>query len=240
MKKTILLLLLFASRAWGAVGFDNSATNTISGTAATITLTMSSSGSNRLVLCAIHYNSTDSVTAFTYNSVAMTQSALGKIDTGSGAAVVDVWYMKAQPTGSQTVSVTLSATGAHKILTCMSFTGVDQTTPIGTGASYSGYDDPAPVTVTVPSSGMAALFGTYGSATNAGAHTVDSNSSPAKFDLADTESFISGIGSVTSVAGSNAQTVSNAVPDYVSLISLPLNQSTGGAVVVRHRPIVMQ
>jgi|SRR5215471_11863569 len=232
-----LLIALYPSTLWAAVAYDNSATNTITGTTNTITVSMTASGTNRLVLCGVHYNDVMAVSSVSYGGSAMTQSTAGQVQTGGFS--VDVWYLIAPATGAQTVTATLASTGAHKILSCISFTGVDQTTPFGTCATYSGFDNPSTVTISVSASGMGAMFETNGDATNATLYTVD-GSSTKRFDLASANTDFAAIGSTTASTGSVTQTVSNPLPHYASMIGCPLNQSITVTPGVARRLIVVE
>lgn len=228
----IIACFLFASPSWAAVSYVTSATATETGQDTSISLTIDAgAGSNRLLVCAMHFTAVaNTITGITHNSVALTQSAVGKISLSDYS--VDVWYLKAPASGSQTVTATVSGTGSNKILTCMAFAGVDQTTPFGTGASFAATTDPATATVTVPANGMGVAFNTNNDQANAGSYTVDANSTK-RFELADTDGNIAAIGSTTATAGSNAQTVSNPLTEYSVLIALPIN----AAAVVTQRPI---
>ena len=219
---SVLFWLILTADAFGAVAYDTSATSIDDSSDPTVSLTINASGSNRLLLCGAHYINGASldVTSITHNGIGLTQSDQGEIATAGYA--VDVYYLKQPDTGSQTVTLTMSGTGGYPVLTCITFTGVDQTTPLGTGGNYTGYDDPGTVTVTIPTDGMAALFATNSDYTKVGTITVDGNSTK-QFDVGGAvSSQVVAVGSTTTTAG--AQTVSNPdPPGYEALISMPMN-----------------
>lgn len=83
-----------------------------------------------LVLYAqVHTNLGISISAATYNGVALTK--IIRENDGVRNATVEIWYLKAPASGSNTVSITLTGgTATFFDAVCISYTGVDQTTPI--------------------------------------------------------------------------------------------------------------
>lgn len=220
-----LLTLMLSSvwlggAAWGAVAFDTSASATESGQDTSISVSISTSGANRLIDCAVHFTAAaNTITGITHNGVALTQSAVGKITTNDYS--VDVFRLVAPATGSQTVTATVSASGSNKILTCVAFTGADQTTPHGTGASYSGTGDPMTATITIPAGGMGVLFCTNNE--EGGTFTPGGSQTEPFADLQDTDGNIRAMASYTSSTGSVAMTFSNGTGNYGACIALPIN-----------------
>lgn len=74
------------------------------------------------------------ITAVSYNGVALTQAAASANDGQDDQ--VDIWYLKNPATGAHTVALTCS--GITGRIGATSFTGVDQTTPVGTGVTNTG------------------------------------------------------------------------------------------------------
>lgn len=230
MKYLPFLILLFHSSAWGAVGYDTTVTQDTRTDATHISLTINTSGANRLIACGVHMASAYTVTGVTHNSVALTQSAIGKITASTYS--VDVWVLKAQDSGSQTVTATLSGGDDFIAMGCISFTGVDQTTPLGTGASFSATTDPSSATITIPTDGGGVCFDTNNDQTNAGSYTVD-GSSTKRYDLANNGGDVAFIGSTRLTSGSATMTISNPATEYSAMICLPIN----AAAAATQRPI---
>lgn len=80
-----------------------------------------------------------SVSSLTYNGTSLTQAAANESSGSSRNVRTEVWYMVNPPSGSSyTVSVTTSATMMCYVLSAMSLTGVDQTTPVGNTNTHAG------------------------------------------------------------------------------------------------------
>ncbi len=131
-----------------AVAFD-SASSATSNTGPPSSLSWSHicSGANRLLTVGVHWVSSGgavSVSGVTYNGVAM--SSVGVVNNGD--VFTQLFRLVAPATGSNTIAITM--TGAvDQTLTGggVSFTGVDQTTPLGTWASATGNSQTASVNV---------------------------------------------------------------------------------------------
>lgn len=140
---------LRSSATPGTQAFDASATSITAGFNSTITKTWTHvvTGTNPLLVVCIDLQQdvvgTGTATAVTYNSVALTK-AQGTTPTGSGQRA-ELWYLAAPPTGSHTVSVTITGATDTIAMGSMSFTGVAQTTPLdtSTSADQSGVKNPS-------------------------------------------------------------------------------------------------
>lgn len=112
-------------------------------------------GTNRLltVAVAVGTGGTDSMTASaTYAGVAMTSA--GKVHTnGYINGYVQLFYLVAPPTGANTVVVTTSAAPSSIVGGSVSFTGADQTTPLGTAQTAFGNGTAASVAVASTTTG---------------------------------------------------------------------------------------
>lgn len=86
-------------------------------------------GADRLLLVGVASNA--QVSGVTYNSVALTLAA--EINTAAGGLWTALWYLKGPATGANTVVVTHGSGRSEG--QSVSYTGVDQTTPIGTAGS---------------------------------------------------------------------------------------------------------
>jgi hypothetical protein len=110
-----------------AIAFD-SATAYGSGNP-TATISHTCSGTDRYLVVHVGVNQGRTVTACTYNGTAMTLIGLSLDSIGSGVPTY-IYGMVNPPAGTHTVSATSSLQTC--IVTAVSYTGVDQTTPIGT------------------------------------------------------------------------------------------------------------
>lgn len=118
----------------GSPTFDNAAF--IAGDTGSYTC----SGSNRLLLVAVCYAAGNSrtVTGVTYNGVALTSVGSLNNTTDGANNAVHLWRLIAPSTGSNTVTATISGPPATTVLVVASYTGVNQTTPLGTPTTGSG------------------------------------------------------------------------------------------------------
>lgn len=115
-----------------AIAFDASATG-IATDVSSLTFSMTvASGSDRALLVSFgYYNRSRSATGVTFNGDALTK--LRRYDNGSAAATSEIWYLAAPDVGTYNVVITLDAatgSGVEFVGTALSFTGVDQTTPL--------------------------------------------------------------------------------------------------------------
>ena len=119
--------------AEAAVEVDAVSSNSTAGIS--ITIPHTTSGTNRLMLVGVSFNNNglETVTGVTYNSVALT--FVGTIRNVDDARV-EIWRLIAPDTGTHDVVVTFSADLLQEgFAGVVTFTGVHQTTPLGTFAS---------------------------------------------------------------------------------------------------------
>src|SRR5436309_684242 len=105
------------------------------------------SGTNRLLVVGVTQKNSPvrSVSSVTYAGQAMTSAGSAVNASGAGA---HIYYLVAPPTGPNTVVATLSGSASGMSVGAVTFTGVNQTTPVGTFASATGSGTAASVTVT--------------------------------------------------------------------------------------------
>ena len=133
----VLLALFSTASVHAQVTFD--AASSPSGTTSSTkswSHTVTSSGSNRALIVGVvvQDGSSTSVNSITFNNVNLTE--VGK-KSYSSSVTTHLWRLVNPDTGTHTVTVTLNQ--AKKMITgAMSFTNVDQTTPVGTFFSESG------------------------------------------------------------------------------------------------------
>lgn len=149
---TLLLSLCLASPGLAAVAWDaTSAPASAQSGTGNITFNHTVTGSNTYILCTVPLNNAISVSALTYNGTTLAQ--LGT-STMSGVQTVEQWGLKSPSTGTNTVSITTTGTTTSWDVSCMSFTGVDQTTPTGTTVTNNGSATTITVTCSSAADGM--------------------------------------------------------------------------------------
>lgn len=108
-------------------------------------------GSNLLLLVSVVVPSAVTITSVTYNAVSMT--SVGSADNASGGKV-QIFRLINPATGANSVVVTPDHNGPAAA-GAISFTGVDQTTPLGTPATATGNSATPSVSVTSATGEMA-------------------------------------------------------------------------------------
>lgn len=110
-----------------------------SGAASSITLSHTTSGTNRYLACGVAVQDTSkTVTSLTFNGVALTRlTFFNNPDSPGRESRAEYWYLVNPPATTASVVVTLSASTAVAA-GCVSFTEVSQSTPHGTAATGKG------------------------------------------------------------------------------------------------------
>jgi hypothetical protein len=120
---------------------DGSASTGSTDGGSSIMISHTTSGTDRLMLVGVSFNNEDfeTVSSVTYNGIALSQ--VGSV-TDADDAVVEIWQLTEAgglPTGTYDVVITFStALTREGVAGVVTFTGVDQTTPLGTFASGTG------------------------------------------------------------------------------------------------------
>jgi uncharacterized repeat protein (TIGR01451 family) len=157
-----LAVLLAASSSHGQVAVDAETNGNaeLKGTGTktlTVAHTTATAGKNLLLVVGVSMNITSApttaVTAVTYNGAALT--SLGSQNDAGNTRRVEMWYLLAPPTGNHNVVVSVDIPVGQTVgvvAGAVTFTGVDQTVPLGsfasadgTGAGYSELDVPSVV-----------------------------------------------------------------------------------------------
>jgi len=135
MKIFILLLLLLTRVAFGAIALDTAASNGSAG-ASPITWTHTVSGSNTILFVGLSMRDrTTTISAVTFNSVAMTFLD-SSIQSGQ-AHQSHLYYLTNPDAGAHTISISTSSS-ITRTGCSISFTGVNQSAPLGTQQKNSG------------------------------------------------------------------------------------------------------
>jgi hypothetical protein len=134
------------------------ATSVGTSTGGDITISHTTSGSDRLMLVGVsmNLNTSESVTSVTYDSVSATLVGTRT----DGDARVEIWALVNPNQGNHNVLVTFSGTTDGNTVGVMTFNGVDQTTAVGTFASNSGIGGSG--SVTANSAAGETVFGVIG------------------------------------------------------------------------------
>ena len=117
----------------------------------TVSWLHAASGDNRLVMVGCSLGKLDLppfTLSVTYGGISMLSDpvSLKKVN-GTGDGAVQMFYLVAPPTGQQTVMVTLSGTTADLECGSVSFTGVNQLTPLRHTATSTGYSSTPSISI---------------------------------------------------------------------------------------------
>ncbi len=127
-----------------AIAYDNTTTNALASKGLSISWDHTATGSDLFVLvCLILDGATaPTITTATYDGNAMTL-----VQSYTGRVPVAMYYYIAPLTGAKTVSFAWSTPSEFAIGSAMSYTGVHQTTPVGTEAEANGQSGASTVDV---------------------------------------------------------------------------------------------
>ena len=141
--------------AYAAIAFD-AASNNDTGSAGSASLTVShtvgAGGTDRILVVGVsifHATPVPTVQSMTYAGSSMTLlAAKTNVATPNDRVRSELWYIKNPATGTNNNSITFTAS-VQAVAGGMSYTGVDQTTPFGTAATFG--DDNSTISVNVSS-----------------------------------------------------------------------------------------
>lgn len=123
------------------------AVSSAGGSASSFSWAHTCAGSDRVLLLGISwYDTIDTISSVTYNSVAMTLVPSSSKSIGQYTTVL--YYLVAPATGSNTVAVTFTNAVFDFGGGAVSFTGADQSTPLGTANTASGTSTTPSVAIT--------------------------------------------------------------------------------------------
>ncbi len=139
----ILVFLTSPSIVQGQVAVDNTSTGTTTGS--TVSISHTTAGTDRLMLVGVSMNlgSGETVSSVAYNGDGLTL-----VDTeANGDARIEIWKLVNPDAVTDDVDVVLSRSADGTTVGVTTFTGVDQSTPLGTFASATGGSGSASVSV---------------------------------------------------------------------------------------------
>ena len=149
--ETEVAFSLDVQASWGHllnVSVDATSTGTV--VSGNLTISHTTSGSDRLMLVGVSINGDDgdeTVSSITYNG-----ENLSLVGTRTeGQARVEIWSLVAPDLGTQNVEIVTTGTSVGVTAGVMTFTGVDQASPLGTFGSAGGEsnDGSAAITSTI-------------------------------------------------------------------------------------------
>lgn len=140
IKTVISSIFLFSSTSWGAVALNNVGTSDhVSATSYSAPFSVTAGGSNLVTFIAITWDGTASgvVATPTYGGQNMTSCGSPSTSGTNGGEALQWFYLVNPPTGSNTLAFSISNTPAEIYVNMISFTGVDQTTPVRSGSYFA-------------------------------------------------------------------------------------------------------
>ncbi len=135
--ESAVVLSMEAQQSWSgtlAIALD-AVSDMTSSNESTITLShTTAAGSDRLLVVGIDIKENKNITSVTYNGVNLTNAGIAD---NSGNAKAEIWYLKMPDVGTYDVVVNLDG-NSDIVIGAATYTGVDQTTPLGTFVSNTG------------------------------------------------------------------------------------------------------
>lgn len=129
-----------------AIAFDAASSSTAN--ASTVTFSHTCSGSDRVLVVGTSHRYNNKTTSVTYNGVNLTKWSE---NINSNICGTQLWYLVAPSTGANNIIVTQSST-ERIVVGASSWTGVNQTTPLGTAVLQNGTSSSPSVNVSSSSS----------------------------------------------------------------------------------------
>ena len=124
------------------------------GTTMTRTITIGT-GSNRALFVCLNTDPNTAVSHIKLDGVAFTE-----ITSRTGVGRNSIWYLMSPASGAGTITATWGASAGYVGMSAISFTGVDQTTPVNTSnivSSYNTVTGASTVSITPANTGSAIL-----------------------------------------------------------------------------------
>ncbi|MGE5832656.1 MAG: DUF2341 domain-containing protein, partial [Methanomicrobiales archaeon] len=151
------------------IAVDSTASGASGNSTSTLSISHTTSGSNRLMLVGVSLQDSDTswndyTNKVNVSSISYNGKSLSRVGYALNAddARVEIWRLIAPDTGTYNVIITLNQSlhnNGYIVGGVMTFTGVDQTTPLGTFASQALNESVIPVNVTVSSAANELVFG---------------------------------------------------------------------------------
>ncbi len=189
------------------------------------------SGADRLMIVGVGREGgvTKNVTGVTLGAQNFTK--LVELDNGVGSSAV--FYLVAPNTGSGTVTVTID-NAVECAGNSISFTGVDQSTPIGTHATATGTGSPSVIVSSAVNDLVADFFGI---GTGAGSFTPGAGQTSRYIEQVGTASGNHTAGSSTEAGAASVTMDWTTNSDSYSTTGVPIKPAT--AISAAHRPLML-
>jgi hypothetical protein len=233
---------LLVSQTWAVVAKD--ADSSSSGSAASnLTWSHTVTGSNTLLICLAAIGDGGNVSSFTFNSVPLTIS--GSRDNGASypSHRIEMWYLIAPATGAHTVSLTLPTAATRLVGGCTSFTGANQSTPLGTPVTNpsDGTVDASAISITVPTNGLAYGGVAFSNASGTCTAVTMVNGAMVKgFDTCVGVAADNATGSSATRPSSGGISWTNLSGAFASAIAVPISEAAGTVAKPRRMVVIMQ
>jgi hypothetical protein len=142
----VSLCLCLSTPAHASIAYDSKTDQSVTSPANPYSFSHTSAFGGVLIVCiATDQNGSESITGVTYDGVALTKAAestIIQLDGGGPNSRTSIWYLGSPAVGSNTLTITASASLVGLNVTAVNYTGVDHTTPVSHSAtdfSDSGY-----------------------------------------------------------------------------------------------------
>jgi len=192
-----------------AIAYDNYLGYQSPGTPSSVTQSFTTSGSNRALLVGIHIEDvSDTISGVTYAGVSMTEVPIGNTSFAGGGGRTEriyLYYLAAPASGANDIVASATGTISNAFdLYAISYTGVNQTTPVDdseknstTGTTVS--PSPAPTSTVSGDWAVSFVRSNAGSITNGTNYT--GRGADTSIEMGDSNASVGGAGSITVSAG---------------------------------------
>lgn len=147
---TLLLCAILAlpSLVWAAVAHDATTTHTATNASSVSGSHTPTSTTNGIAMICVTWQrgTLGTLNSVTYGGNAATQVG-AQTEVSSGTKRVELWRYLNPPAGASTVTATFDTTKNDMRMHVSTYTGVDQTTPLGTAATFNTFAGTASVNV---------------------------------------------------------------------------------------------
>ena len=237
--RLVLLLALLAVPAWGAVEIEGSGSNWVDPSAPRTVSINCGSNPDRVLYAFIGSKEQHTISAVTFAGNDISSGLIVDIvDDFLSRAELNVWRVINPPSGSNTLSITMSL-GDGGVMGGICFSGVDQGTPNGTISTDVTSTIPNTIAITVPANGYGVDFVTY-QPEDAADHTVAAGQTIQAGMIYDTA--VAGAWTSTRTATGNFTWDNISTTPVMSHAAFAVNPAAvgGGGGIVRRRPVIVQ
>lgn len=205
------------SSAYNTIGFDSQSSTSSSSAVSSISWTHTTgvTGSDKILLVSVDVfrtNTPATVSSVTYDGTALTQVATALYSTNPQVRSY-VYYLVNPAIGTKTITITLSASTSNVVGGSVTYTNVNQTTPILTSSYASASSATPSVGLTASGTNSKVLFGHLGTyrTTNPSAYTITDGQTTRWSQTSQTYKGISSDKTVTSGSVTASWSTSNTV-----------------------------